>query len=81
LLDVAEKAGFEAIVTGDQNFVTQQRLAGRNITVVVLSTNTWPLIRAQPETVRRAVANASPGTLTSVTFARSPRSGSPDPIC
>ena len=40
LLDEAERAGFEAIVTGDQNFVTQQNLTGRSIAVVVLSTNT-----------------------------------------
>jgi len=39
LLDEAEKAGFEALVTSDQNFVFQQNLAGRNIGVVVLSTN------------------------------------------
>ena len=82
LLDEAEKAGFEAIVTGDRNFVTRQNLIGRNIAVVVLATNTWPLILAQPETVRRAVANTSPGTLTSATFARSPRSRRPpDPTC
>jgi predicted nuclease of predicted toxin-antitoxin system len=39
LLDEAEKAGFEALVTSDQNFVFQQNLVGRNIAVVVLSTN------------------------------------------
>jgi predicted nuclease of predicted toxin-antitoxin system len=39
LLDEAEKAGFEALVTSDQNFVFQQNLAGRNIAIVVLSTN------------------------------------------
>ena len=82
LLDAAEKARFEAIVTGDQNFVAQQNLIGRNIAVVVLSTNTWPLIRVHPQTVRRAVANASPGTFTFATFARSPRSRRPpDPTC
>src|SRR5690348_14431818 len=42
LLDEAEKAGFDALITSDQNFVFQQNLAGRNIAVVVLSTNTWP---------------------------------------
>jgi hypothetical protein len=53
LLDEAEKAGFDAVITSDQNFVFQQNLLGRNIAVVVLSTNTWPLIRAQPQIVRR----------------------------
>lgn len=46
LLDEAEKAGFEALVTRDQNFVFQQNLAGRNIAVVVLSTNRWAADRA-----------------------------------
>jgi hypothetical protein len=48
-------------VTCDQNIVFQQNLVGRNIAVVVLSTNTWPTIRARPQSVRRAVANALPG--------------------
>ena len=53
LLDEAEKAGFDALVTCDQNMVFQQNLVGRNIAVVVLTTNTWPIIRAQPQSVRR----------------------------
>src|SRR5882724_10575404 len=68
LLDEAEKAGFDALVTCDKNFVFHQTLVGRNIDVVVLSTNTWPLIRAQPQIVRRAVANATPGNFTVATF-------------
>ena len=59
LLDEAEKAGFDALVTSDQNFVFQQNLAGRNIAVVVLSTNTWPTIRAS----RRASGAPSPTPL------------------
>jgi hypothetical protein len=77
LLDEAEKAGFDAIVTCDQNIVTQQNLTGRNIAVVVLSTNTWPVIRAQPRSVQRAVANASPGAFTLATFSRRRRSRPP----
>jgi hypothetical protein len=77
LLDAAEQAGFEALVTCDQNMVLQQNLAGRKIAVVVLSTNTWPLIRAQPQRVQSAVANASPGTFTVATFGRSRSSRRP----
>ena len=57
LLDEAEKAGFEALITGDQSFAFQQNLSGRNIAVIIFSTNAWPVIRAQPQTVRRAVAS------------------------
>jgi hypothetical protein len=73
LLDAAEQAGFEALVTSDQNMVFQQSLVGRNIAVVVLSTNYWPTIRAQPQIMRRAVANATPGNFTVATFGRSRR--------
>jgi hypothetical protein len=82
LLDEAERAGFEAIITSDRNFVSQQNLAGRNIAVVVLSTNTWPVIRAQPQTVQRAVANASAGRFSFATFGRARRSRTPPtPTC
>jgi hypothetical protein len=82
LLDEAEKAGFEALITGDQNFAFQQNLAGRNIAIITLSTNSWPVIRAQPQMVRRAVANASPGTFTRAVFGLPRRSRRPPaPTC
>ena len=82
LLDEAERAGFDAIVTGDQNFVTQQSLTGRSIAVVVLSTKRWATIRAHPQRVQRAVATASPGTFNLATFARPRRSPRPPaPTC
>jgi hypothetical protein len=64
-------------VTCDQNIVFQQNLVGRNIAVVVLSTNTWPTIRARPQSVRRAVANASPGTHSVALFGRQRRTRPP----
>ena len=70
LLDEAEKAGFDAIITSDQNFVSQQNLTGRNIAVIRLSTNIWPTIRARPQIVQRAVATAVPGTFSLATFGR-----------
>ncbi|HEY1261755.1 MAG TPA: DUF5615 family PIN-like protein [Stellaceae bacterium] len=81
LLAAAEKAGFEVMVTCDQNFVFQQNLAGRTIALVVLSTNTWPLIRIRPQSVRRAVAGASPGTFSVATFGRPRRRPPPDLRC
>ena len=75
-------AGFDAIITSDRNFLGRQNLAGRNIAVILLSTNIWPVIRTQPQTVQRAVANASPGTVTRATFRRAPRPGRPPaPTC
>jgi len=36
LLDVAEKAGFSVLVTGDQNLQFQQNLSKRKLSIVVL---------------------------------------------
>jgi len=69
LLDTAEQAGFDAFVTCDQNIVFQQNLSGRKI-VVFLSANIWPIMRAQPQSVRRAVANATPGNFTAARLGR-----------
>jgi len=45
LLDAAEEAGFEVLVTCDRNVQYQQNFADRKLAVVVLSTNHWPTIR------------------------------------
>jgi hypothetical protein len=45
LLDAAEGAGFDVLVACDQNLSYQQNLAGRGISVVVLSTNHWNTLR------------------------------------
>jgi hypothetical protein len=50
LLDEAEKAGFEALITGDRSLPYQQNLTGRNIAVTIFSTNAWPIVRTQPQT-------------------------------
>jgi hypothetical protein len=49
LLDAAEEAGFEILVTADRNIRAQQRLTGRRIALIVLSTNHWVTIRDNAE--------------------------------
>ncbi len=44
LLRAAEDSGFNVMVTGDKNLSYQQNLAGREIALVVLSTNNWNVI-------------------------------------
>jgi hypothetical protein len=80
LLDAAERAGFEIFITCDHNIAFQQNLATRRIAIVVLKTNHWDDIRAQPQTVHYAVNNATQGAATAARFL--PRRGSgpsPDP--
>lgn len=45
LLRTAERAGFEVVVTADQNIRYQQNLTGRRIALVVLGSNRWPFIQ------------------------------------
>jgi hypothetical protein len=59
--------------SGDQNIAFQQKLASRPIAVVVLATNRWSVIQAQPIGIGNAVANANPGVCSVVTFGRSRR--------
>lgn len=72
LLDAAEQAGFDTLITGDEGIRHQQR-KGRAITVVVLGTTHWPTIRAGPQPICDAVSAALPGTYTVVPFARPAR--------
>jgi len=52
LLTAAETAGFEIFITVDQGIAYQQNLTGRNISVIVGSENSEPLI---PEILTRSV--------------------------
>ncbi len=64
LLDQAEAVGFTVLVATDQNLRHQQRLIGRGLGVVVLSTASWPRIRLATDAVRDAVDTTPPGTFT-----------------
>jgi hypothetical protein len=70
LLTAAEQAGFEVMVTGDQNIPHQNDLRGVRLAVVVLGTTHWPTIRANPQPVREAVERATQGSYAVVTFPR-----------
>ena len=68
LLAQAEAAGFEVLVTTDQNLKYQQNLAGRSIAIVVIGTTSWPRIRASVADVSRAVDAAWPGAYLEVSI-------------
>jgi hypothetical protein len=77
LLDAAERAGFDIFITCDQNIVFQQNLGTRRIAIVVLMTNRWNDIRAEPQTVQHGVDSAMPGKTINLRF--TPQRGSPSP--
>jgi len=66
LLDAAEAAGFQVLVTTDKNIQYQQNLAKRRIAIVVLGRPEWPVLRLHVERVVTAVDDASPGSYSEV---------------
>lgn len=66
LLDAAEAAGFDVLVTTDRNIRFQQKLTGRKIAVVVLGKGRWSLIKRQLPAIAAAVAAATPGSFVEV---------------
>jgi hypothetical protein len=66
LLDVAEQAGFEVLVTTDKNIRYQQNLKARKISLVVLEHSQWPMVKLVADTIVAAVNTAHPGSYVEV---------------
>lgn len=66
LLNEAEAAGFEVLVTTDKNLSYQQNLAGRKIAIVVLGQGRWSLIKPHVAKVVAVVNAATPGSFAEV---------------
>src|ERR1035437_7984459 len=64
LLRVAEAAGFEVLLTADNNLVYRQNLKGRKIAIVVLSGNRWRLVQRMIRKIVAAINKAEPGSYT-----------------
>ena len=55
LLDAAEQAGFDLLLTCDQNVPYQQNFTGRELSLVILSSNHWPTLRPRAAKIATAV--------------------------
>ena len=66
LLDRAEEAGFEILLTTDQSIRYQQNMSNRQIAVVVLMNTNWQRIARNTEVVRVALEGLQPGELREV---------------
>jgi len=73
LIRAAEEAGFEVMITCDQNIRYQQNLAGRRLALVVLTTNHWDTIRANGGGILPAVESATVGSFAMVEMPKPPR--------
>lgn len=66
LLDAAENAAFEVLVSGDQTVYDEQNLSKRRIAIVLLSAVSWPVIESYVARIAAAIDAATPGTFTRV---------------
>ena len=62
LLNAAEASGFDVLVTSDQNIRYQQNLTGRELALVVLGSNIWPLVREHGAAIAAKIDAATPGS-------------------
>ena len=66
LLDRAEEAGYEVLITTDQDIRHQQNMSNRRVAVVVLMNTAWPRISQRAEAVRNAIEGVQPGEVREV---------------
>lgn len=61
LLNAAEASEFDVMITSDQNIRYQQNLTGRQLALVVLGSNIWPVVRDHGAAIAAKVDAATPG--------------------
>lgn len=66
LISRAEAAGFDCLVTTDQNLKYQQNLAGRTLAIVVLLSTSWPKIQANASEVALVIDGATVGSYSEI---------------
>ena len=66
LLDAAEREGYAVLVTTDQNFRYQQKMAGRQVGLVVLLSTNWREVRLRTTEISQAIAAVRPGEVIEV---------------
>ncbi len=68
LLEAAETAGFDALLTTAKNIRYRQNLAGRRIGLVVIGNAQWPVLGPYVQLVVDALAAVAPGSYAEVTI-------------
>ena len=66
LLDQAEEASFEVMITTDQGIRYQQNMSNRRVAVVVLMNTSWPFIARRTEVIREVLDGIQPGEVREV---------------
>lgn len=68
LLDAAQAAGFDVLITADQNLRYQQNLSARKIAIIELPTNRLRLVVNYTAPVNALIASITPSTYHTVTL-------------
>ncbi|MEP7366873.1 MAG: hypothetical protein ABI972_26750 [Acidobacteriota bacterium] len=66
LLQEAEDAGYELLLTSDKNIRYQQNLSGRKIAIIVLGNQQWPDVKLHLDRIVAAVNAVQPGSYSEV---------------
>jgi predicted nuclease of predicted toxin-antitoxin system len=62
LLRAAEDAGYDVMITADQDLSYQQNLSGRRLALIVLNTNNWNILQHNSAQIISSVEAATPGS-------------------
>ena len=73
LINCAEEAGFQILLTCDQNLCYQQNLAHRQLSIVVLGSNIWPGISPRIAEIVGALERVSAGSFEFIEIAPPPK--------
>ncbi|MDX2181102.1 MAG: hypothetical protein SFV18_16020 [Bryobacteraceae bacterium] len=73
LLNAAEAAQFDLLVTTDKNMRYQQNLSDRAIAIVVLGNSQWRIAVNYVEAIAAAIDDAKPGSYTEIDIPPPPK--------
>ena len=73
LIQSAEEAGYDLLLSTDQNIRYQQDLSHRKIAILVLSDQQWPNVRLHLDRIVAAVNGVKPGSYVEVEIPRPPK--------
>jgi hypothetical protein len=66
LIQRAEEAGYDVLLSTGKNIRYHQNLSGRKIALVVLGNQQWPVVRLHLDRIAAAVNAATPGSFVEV---------------
>ena len=66
LLNVAENAGFDVLLSGDKTIPQEQNMVARKIALVCMSDNHWPIVKHHVPAILQAIERAVPGKVRTV---------------